>query len=352
MTMAAKPGESGFRSCSTISALKRRRTLEILMNGHLKPRPWMRKVLLWAGIYNLAWGSFSVIAPETCSGWLGLPSEAPVPQLWQCIGMIVGVYGVGYLIAARDAYRHWPITLVGLLGKIFGPVGFIISVWAGTLPAGVGWTIVTNDLIWWIPFAAILWGALRHHQSTGSAYEMAEADDPVHELQANNNQTLDELATGEPQLVIFLRHAGCTFCRETLADLSKQRSAIESAGCGIVLVHMGDDERDAEFFDRYDLGDVPRIADPQCRLYRQFGLDLGSFVELLGPPVWIRGFIAAILKRHGVGRLQGNGFQMPGAYIYECGQILGGIQHTRSSDRPNYTELAEQFGRTHVTAAV
>lgn len=322
------------------------------MNNRLKPRPWMRKILIGAGIYNLVWGSLSVVAPEVCLAWLGLPSEPPVAQLWQCIGMIVGLYGVGYLIAARDVYRHWPITFVGLLGKVFGPVGFIISFRAGTLPASVGWTIVTNDLIWWIPFSAILWGALRHHQSAGSAYAMAEADDPVHELRANNNQTLEELAAHKPQLVVFLRHAGCTFCRETLSDLSTQRIAIESAGCGIVLVHMGDNDRDASFFDSYDLGDVPRIADPQCRLYRQFGLDLGSFGELLGPTVWIRGFIAAILKGHGVGRLQGNGFQMPGAYIYECGQVLGGMQHVQSSDRPNYAELAQKFGQVRVTAAV
>lgn len=322
------------------------------MNNRLKPRPWMRKILIGAGIYNLVWGSLSVVAAATCLDWLGLQVEPPVPQLWQCIGMIVGVYGVGYLIASRDVYRHWPITFVGLLGKVFGPIGFIISVRAGTLPASVGWTIVANDLIWWIPFAVILWSALRHHQSAGSAYDMAEADDPVHELQADNNQTLDELAAHKPQLVVFLRHAGCTFCRETLSDLSKQRIAIESAGCGIVLVHMGDNDRDASFFDSYDLGDVPRIADPQCRLYRQFGLDLGSFGELLGPTVWIRGFIAAILKGHGVGRLQGNGFQMPGAYIYECGQVLGGIQHVQSSDRPNYAELAQQFGQVRVPAAV
>ena len=36
------------------------------------------------------------------------------PQIWQCVGMIVGVYGVGYLVAASDPLRHWPIVLVGM----------------------------------------------------------------------------------------------------------------------------------------------------------------------------------------------------------------------------------------------
>jgi hypothetical protein len=73
--------------------------------------------------------------------------------------MIVGVYGVGYLIAAGDPIRHWPIVLVGFLGKILGPIGFLSSVARGDLPWSWGVTILTNDLIWWLPFAAILHSA-------------------------------------------------------------------------------------------------------------------------------------------------------------------------------------------------
>ena len=45
--------------------------------------------------------------------------------------MIVGVYGVGYATAALDPSRHWPVVLVGLLGKIFGPIGFLSAVVGG-----------------------------------------------------------------------------------------------------------------------------------------------------------------------------------------------------------------------------
>jgi hypothetical protein len=110
-----------------------------------------------------------------------------------------------------------------------------------------------------------------------------------------------------------------------------------------VLVHMGDNARDAALFEKHDLADVPRLADPDCRLYRQFGLDMGGFSELLGPLVWVRGFMAGLVRGHGVGRLRGNGFQMPGVYLYHCGQILGGFQHDRASDRPDYAELACQL---------
>jgi hypothetical protein len=83
------------------------------------------------------------------------------PQLWQCIGMIVGVYGIGYAIAAFDPWRHWPIVLVGLLGKLLGPIGLAQAVAEGTLPLAFGWTNLTNDLIWWVPFGLILWRVYR-----------------------------------------------------------------------------------------------------------------------------------------------------------------------------------------------
>ena len=307
----------------------------------LQSPPWMKRVLIAAGLYNLLWGMIAVVMPTQMLSWLGVSPLPTYPQFWQCIGMIVGVYGVGYLIASRDPYRHWPITLVGMLGKILGPIGFAFSIISGTLPVTLGWTLLTNDLIWWIPFSVILWEAVRQQQSVGSAYLMSEADDPLRDLRSNTGETLDALCDEKPQLVVFLRHSGCTFCREALSDLASQRTEIEESGCGITLVHLGEEHRDGSFFDQYGLGDIPRFADPECRLYRQFGLNLGGFSQLFGIRVWIRGMVAATFRGHGLGGLQGNGMQMPGVYVYHCGQILGGFQHARASDRPDYTQLAK-----------
>ncbi len=258
--------------------------------------------------------------------------------------MIVGVYGIGYLIASSEPYRHWPITLVGLLGKVLGPIGFLGAITSGSLPGSMLWTIIPNDLIWWVPFTAILWGAVRYSRAIGSAYDTPEADDPIREFRTNTGQRLDDLARSAPQLVVFLRHAGCTFCRQTLADIAAQRDQIESSGCGIVFVHLGDGDPEAEeVFSRYGVDDIPRISDPSCRLYRQFGLDLGGFSQLFGLRVWIQGFIAGCLRGHGIGRAKGNSFQMPGVYLYHCGVILNGYQPELASDRPDYAAIARQI---------
>jgi hypothetical protein len=123
-------------------------------------RGWMFWWLTAAGIYNLAWGTWAIFRPNALFDWVNVP-RPNYPQLWQCIGMIVGVYGIGYLIAARNPLRHWPIVLVGLLGKILGPIGAVQGILAGTWPKGLALVNITNDAIWWIPFALILLRARR-----------------------------------------------------------------------------------------------------------------------------------------------------------------------------------------------
>lgn len=115
----------------------------------------MQIALKLAAIYNVVWGSIATLFPIQSFEILGM-SPPLYPQLWQCIGMIVGVYGLGYWIAASNPLIHWPIVLVGFLGKVFGPIGFSAAIIKDELPLIFGVHIITNDLIWWIPFFLIL----------------------------------------------------------------------------------------------------------------------------------------------------------------------------------------------------
>lgn len=123
-------------------------------NTTVHPR-WMSLILKFAGVYNIIWGISVIFLPDLFFNLTDM--EIPrYPMIWQCVGMIVGVYGVGYWVAARDPLRHWPITLVGFLGKVFGPIGFAYYLIQGAFPLTFGLTIMTNDLLWWIPFGLIL----------------------------------------------------------------------------------------------------------------------------------------------------------------------------------------------------
>lgn len=115
----------------------------------------MQIILRLAAIYNLSWGTLAVLFPLQSFEMLGMTPPL-YPQLWQCIGMIVGVYGIGYWLASLNPLVHWPIVLVGFIGKIFGPIGFAMAIFNEELPLNFGMHIIFNDLIWWIPFFLIL----------------------------------------------------------------------------------------------------------------------------------------------------------------------------------------------------
>lgn len=134
----------------------------------------MSVVLVLAGVYNLAWGAWSIVFPTASFAYSGMQvADRPLhyPHLWQCIGMIVGVYGVGYLLAARDPVRHWELVFVGLLGKVFGPIGLAFGVLAEDIPPAALATIVPNDLIWWVPFGLILRHAYRANRNGAASPE-------------------------------------------------------------------------------------------------------------------------------------------------------------------------------------
>lgn len=167
-------------------------------------------------------------------------------------------------------------------------------------------------------------------------------DDPLRELLSSTGESLEELSNLKPQLVVFLRHFGCTFCRESLSDLGELRNTIEDGGFGITLVHMVDDDQARDFFSMYGLGSATRISDPDRRLYRMFGLDKGGIRELFGLRVWLRGLFAGVFAGHGIGSARGNPFQMPGVYVFHKGEVVNGFQHQQASDRPDYMTLVHQ----------
>lgn len=307
---------------------------------------WMRRVLLAAGFYNLLWGTAVILFPSGLFDFAGM-QRPRYPQIWQCVGMIVGVYGIGYLIAATDPLRHWPITLVGLLGKFFGPIGFANALWTGSLPLAFGATIITNDLIWWIPFSAILYQAFKQYadSTTTTSSDLARL---LTSVESHRGATLSALSWQNPTLVVFLRHTGCTFCRETLADLQAQRQKLESRGITLALVHMSDPLEATRTMSRYALDSNHRFSDPQCELYRAFGLRRGSFQQLFGVKVWLRGFAAAIVGSHGIGRMKGDGFRMPGVFFLDRGKIVSHFYAQSVADRPDYLGIA---GRSVIACA-
>ena len=131
-----------------------------------------RVIFILAGAYNIVLGAWAVLAPRTLFEVfdLGTPSH---PGIWACLGMVIGLYGLIYLqVAFTDPKRRSSAVVIagrrieydvtrfligiGLVGKILGPIGFVLAVRNGELPLRMIPMIALDDLIWWVPFTMYL----------------------------------------------------------------------------------------------------------------------------------------------------------------------------------------------------
>jgi len=92
---------------------------------------------------------------------------------------------------------------------------------------------------------------------------------------------------------------------------------------------------------RYELEDVHRFSDPDCRMYSAFGLRRGGFRQLFGLAVWRRGLRAAMVEGHGMGRMAGDAFRLAGAFLIASGKVVIAFRAKTAADKPNYLALTQ-----------
>jgi hypothetical protein len=122
----------------------------------IKRRKLHRIVFCLAGIYNIAWGLYSVWDPQWLFRFAGL-QPLNHPQIFACLAMVVGLYGIIYFEVARIPENGWLLAAVGLTGKVLGPIGLAQLIITGVWPASTLILCATNDFIWWIPFSLYLY---------------------------------------------------------------------------------------------------------------------------------------------------------------------------------------------------
>lgn len=151
--------------------------------------------------------------------------------------------------------------------------------------------------------------------------------------------SLYDLSMKHPIMVVFLRHFGCIFCKEALKDLSGKKAQLEMKGIKLVFVHMASDEEANEYFSQYDLDSFYSVSDPDCKVYADFDLVKGSFGQLFGLTVMMRGIQANMNGNSFSLKQIGDGFQMPGIFLINQGVVEESFVHNKISDKPDYENM-------------
>ncbi len=301
---------------------------------------WMRKILVAAGIYYLAFAVWAICWPHMWFDWIGL-ARPNHPLMWQGVGLVLGVLGACLLLAAKDPIEHWLIVLIAFGKSACGAVGFGMAMFQHEIPLSSAWMTMAPEVVLLAPLGAILYASLRAHTGVpptrSEPFSIGEA---AENYQLAEGVSLADASRERMLALVFLRHFGCTFTRQILRELEEIQREARGHGAELVLVHMLQGGRERQYLGESD--GVWRIADPRCELYRAFGLGKGGFLELFGPRVWWRGAVA-IFKGCGVGHLAGDGLQMPGAFLFRDGKIVSSQRARSASDLPDLPGLFREL---------
>jgi hypothetical protein len=149
----------------------------------------------------------------------------------------------------------------------------------------------------------------------------------------------DQLGKGAT-LLVFLRHFGCAFCRETIAGL---REAAQTAGYPPVIFFFQGTPTEGRAFMRRYWPEARAIADPELVFYEAFGVDRGSLLQMFGPFVLAAGLRA---RRKGFenGERSGDIYRMPGAFLVKDGAVLWRHLYRHAGDQPDFAGIPARLG--------
>ncbi|MBX9654552.1 hypothetical protein K2Y11_13135 [bacterium] len=242
-----------------------------------------------------------------------------------------------FTVAAIDVRRYWFMLLFVIGLKVPGAIAGL-----AVMPLGiVDWKAllfaVVFDAVWSAVLIQVLARLLVVPSDQQASLSISEAIEGVKD---QRGESLERISMANPVMVVFLRHFGCTFCREALSDLGRLRPEIEKLGTQLAIIHMSTDDEAEFMLGRYGLADVHRISDPFRRVYKAFELRRGTGSQLLGIRVWWRGLVAGLIKGHGIGPISGDALQLSGVFLLWKGKLVREFRHKTSADRPNYREIA------------
>lgn len=298
-----------------------------------------------AAIYHVLGGLIVLCFPQALINVLNTSSLEGLGI--QFIGISLLSMGLAFAFASFEPIRQWVQSVLGL--------GFHLSLFIligvqyiqGNL--GQEWLSLwlSNAVVWLGVFGMLIALVLRERYRADDMLITSFGGDhyPLELFETESGKNLQELSDEKPLLLVFLRHFGCPFCKDSLEQLARRRPDFERRGVRVVLVHMVDDSDANNRLKTFNLDDLERISDPESMLYKRFGLRRGRPGELFGWTAIKRATYLALNRKYFISSPVGDSEQMPGIFLVIQGQIVDSFVHKSAADRPNYMRMLSSLDR-------
>ena len=142
----------------------------------------------------------------------------------------------------------------------------------------------------------------------------AAPDAEVVDLEGNRIR-LSELWGNGLTALVFMRHAGCIFCRVQIKELRNNAANLERAGLSVVIITPDRPSRARKFVEEYRIP-FPVLTDFERNAYIAYGLTEGGLGEFITPRVARRG-VEAVATGNFIRRPGSNPRQLPGTAIVD-----------------------------------
>ncbi len=142
----------------------------------------------------------------------------------------------------------------------------------------------------------------------------------------------------KPVLMVFLRHLGCQFCKETVRDI-RAASTRKPDYPDVLFFFQEDVATGQAFFNRY----WPRakaISDPAQFFYKEFGIPSATMMNLVSPKALLSS-VRATLKGNFNSLPLGNVWQMPGFFVVKGDQIIWSHDYRHVGDEPPLRRMSQ-----------
>jgi hypothetical protein len=143
-------------------------------------------------------------------------------------------------------------------------------------------------------------------------------------------------------LLVFLRHFGCPFCKETIAGLrdASQRAATYPP----VLFFFQGSPTEGRAFLRRSWPEVRAISDPDGFFYEGMGVGRAGVFEMFHP-----GIVPALVRAGAAGhfggeRGSGDPRRMPGLFVVRQAEIVWSHRARHQGDHPEFTRIPQLAG--------
>ncbi|MBN2475944.1 MAG: hypothetical protein JXB62_15135 [Pirellulales bacterium] len=131
-------------------------------------RPWMTFVLRFAGVFNLLAGASMICFYHEGYEMLGVPKPELILPV-QVMGILVGLFGVGYLLTATDPVPNRNLLLLGTFSKAVASVFALYYVAVEALPWWFALVVLFADIVYVPPFCVILRRLYRTGPASGGS---------------------------------------------------------------------------------------------------------------------------------------------------------------------------------------